>query len=69
MLKLLLNFQAELVLAYEDYLGDNSTILNNSPSFFEYVSFFVKGNGDTVRFWLHIGDVVSIDTMEFGLVL
>ena len=53
---LLLNIRAELKLAYKD-LGDNSVILNSTPSFFKYASFdFVKKNGNTVLYHLHIRD-------------
>ena len=62
----MLNIQAELKLAYED-LGDNSAIFNNTMSFFGYASFlFEKENGDTVLCRLHIGDVVSINTIKDG---
>ncbi|GBC02103.1 hypothetical protein RclHR1_04450011 [Rhizophagus clarus] len=37
-LSLLMNFHEELKLVYEDF-GDSPVILNNTPSFFEYVSF------------------------------
>src|SRR5437016_12794722 len=62
---LLLNFQEELKLAYEDLQGNNSIILNGTISFFGYASFlFEKENGDTILCHLHIGDVVSINLEE-----
>jgi len=55
------NIQAELKLAYEDF-GENSAILNITPSFFEYASYvFEKEKDDFVICHLHIGDVVSIN--------
>jgi len=60
----LLNVQKELKLAYED-LGDNSTLIYGTMSFFEYASFlFDKENGDTILCRLHIGDVVSVNIEE-----
>lgn len=64
-LSLLTNFQAELALAYKDL--EKYIIPNNQPSFFECASFvYIKESSDVVRYALHIGDVVSIDTDEFG---
>jgi hypothetical protein len=61
----LTNFRAELTLAYEDF--EVYTISDHQPSFFEYLRFdYIKENGDTTQCALHIGDVVSIDTDEFG---
>src|SRR2546421_675114 len=61
---LLSNFQTELAIAYED-LNDYSAIPNRPSSFFEYASFFIKKNADTVQYHLHVGDVVSINMEEF----
>ena len=62
-----MKYQAELTLAYEDFADfSDFTIPNNLPSFFEYVSFSLKENNGTVRYMLHIGDVISINTMELG---
>lgn len=59
------NFRAELALAYEDL--EKYIISNNQPSFFEYASFvYIKESSEAIRYALHIGDVVSIDTDEFG---
>ncbi|PKY53566.1 hypothetical protein RhiirA4_471875 [Rhizophagus irregularis] len=64
-LSLLTNFRAELALAYEDL--EKYIISNNQPSFFEYASFvYIKESSEAIRYALHIGDVVSIDTDEFG---
>ena len=52
---LLSNFQRELAIAYED-LNDYSAIPNRPSSFFEYASFFIKKNGDTVQYHLHVGE-------------
>jgi hypothetical protein len=66
-----LSIQAELKQAYED-LGDNSAILDSTPSFFEYASFvFDKEKGNNILCRLHIGDVVSInieDGDEFAII-
>lgn len=62
---LLLNFQAELALAYED-LEDYSMNQNSSPVFFEYARFYIKENDDIVQCRLHVGDIVTINTEEFG---
>ena len=62
-MSLLLNAQAELKLAYEDF-GDNSAIINNTLSFFEYASFILEKEGDTSLRRLHIGDIVSIDVED-----
>uniref|UniRef100_U9SVH3 Uncharacterized protein n=1 Tax=Rhizophagus irregularis (strain DAOM 181602 / DAOM 197198 / MUCL 43194) TaxID=747089 RepID=U9SVH3_RHIID len=57
----LLNIHAELKLAYED-LGDDSVILDITPSFFEFASFIFENERDnTILRRLHIGDVVSIN--------
>ncbi|PKC56095.1 hypothetical protein RhiirA1_501645 [Rhizophagus irregularis] len=57
----LLNIYAELKLAYED-LGDDSVILDITPSFFEFASFIFENERDnTILRRLHIGDVVSIN--------
>ncbi|UZO16670.1 uncharacterized protein OCT59_008050 [Rhizophagus irregularis] len=57
----LLNIYAELKLAYED-LGDDSVILDITPSFFEFASFIFENERDnTILRHLHIGDVVSIN--------
>ncbi|CAG8703935.1 2431_t:CDS:2 [Rhizophagus irregularis] len=57
--------EAELALAYEDL--EKYIISNNQPSFFEYASFvYIKESSEAIRYALHIGDVVSIDTDEFG---
>src|SRR5215469_16480713 len=68
---LLLNIHAELKLAYEDF-GDNSVLLNITPSFFEYASYvFEKEDNDFVLCRLHIGDVVSInfeDEHKFAII-
>jgi hypothetical protein len=62
---LLLNFQEELKLAYEDLQGNNSAMLDGTILFFGYASFlFEKENGDTILCRLHIGDVVSINLEE-----
>ena len=45
-ISLLLKAQAELKLAYND-IGDNSAIINNSLSFFEYASFNFEKDDDT----------------------
>jgi hypothetical protein len=70
-ISLLLNIHAELKLAYEDF-GDNSVLLNITPSFFEYASYvFEKEDNDFVLCRLHIGDVVSInieDEHEFAII-
>ncbi|CAG8768461.1 21687_t:CDS:2, partial [Rhizophagus irregularis] len=53
----LLNIHAELKLAYED-LGDDSVILDITPSFFEFASFIFENERDnTILRRLHIGDV------------
>ncbi|CAB4399061.1 unnamed protein product [Rhizophagus irregularis] len=57
--------EAELALAYED-LEDYSMNQNSSPVFFEFARFYIKENDDIVQCRLHIGDIVSINTEEFG---
>ena len=59
----MLNAQAELKLAYEDF-GDNSAIINNTLSFFEYASFIFEKEDDTALLRLHVGDVVSINVED-----
>src|SRR5581483_4440391 len=56
---LLLNFQTEIALAYED-LGDYSATLKSSLSFFGSVSFYIKENSESVQYHIHIGDVVGL---------
>ena len=54
-----------MTLAYKDF--EVYTILDHQPSFFEYLRFdYIKENGDTTQCTLHIRNVVSIDTDEFG---
>ena len=60
---LLLNGQAELKLAYEDF-GDNSPIINNTLSFFEYASFIFEQEDNTTLIRLHVGDIVSINVED-----
>ena|ERR1043165_3803761 len=62
-ISLLLKAQAELKLAYND-IGDNSAIINNSLSFFEYASFNFEKDDDTTLCRLHIGDVISINVED-----
>ena len=61
---LLSNFQTELAIAYED-LNDYTSIPNRPSFFFEYASFFIKKNDDTVQYYLHVRNVVSINMEEF----
>ena len=59
------NFSSELALAYKDF--GKHVISTDQPSFFENTSFtFTKENGDTIRYTLHIDDIVSIGTDELG---
>ena len=60
---ILSDFEAQLAACYED-LGYSSTILNNSPLFFEYASFLNEENDLTEWCHLHVGDVVSINSDE-----
>jgi len=53
-----------LAIAYED-LNDYTAIPNRPSFFFEYASFFIKKNDDTIQYQLHVGDVVSINMEEF----
>ena len=53
-----------MAIAYED-LNDYFAIPNRPSSFFEYASFFIKKNDDTVQYYLHVRNVVSINMEEF----
>src|SRR5581483_1435728 len=47
----------------EDF-GDNSPIINNTLSFFEYASFIFEQEDNTTLIRLHVGDTVSINVKD-----
>jgi hypothetical protein len=47
-------------------MGYKAAIFGNSCQFYEYASFLVENNGTTIRYRLHVGEVVTIMTEDEG---
>ncbi|CAG8750716.1 14349_t:CDS:1, partial [Gigaspora rosea] len=57
------NFEEQLALCYED-LDYTPAVLKKLPLFFEQASFFIKENNISVQCYLHVGDIVLINSDE-----
>ncbi|CAG8740603.1 36058_t:CDS:2, partial [Racocetra persica] len=58
---ILLDLKVQLELFYED-LGYSYPVWNNSLLFFEYASFLIEENDTSIQCYLHIGDIVLINS-------
>ncbi|CAG8474275.1 5825_t:CDS:2, partial [Gigaspora margarita] len=57
------DFKEQLVLCYED-LGYLFVVFNSTPLFFEYANVYIKKDNLPIQYYLHIGDIVSINSEE-----